>query len=74
MAKPREKKLGELPVSEKTSRGIWNSRWPMEMKMLSSWSCEMSLGTAKRVGGYFSSADTPQDAVRRTIVELRIRE
>jgi hypothetical protein len=36
MAKPRLKKLGELPGSEKASRGIWNSRWPMEMKMDSS--------------------------------------
>lgn len=35
-AKPREKKLGELPGSLKISRGIWNSRWPMQMKMLSS--------------------------------------
>jgi hypothetical protein len=36
MAKPREKKLGELPGSVNSSRGIWNSRWPIEVKMDSS--------------------------------------
>lgn len=36
MAKPRLKKLGVLPGSENKSLGIWNSRWPMDMKMLSS--------------------------------------
>ncbi len=36
MANPSEKKFGEFPGSVNKSRGIWNSLWPIDMKMDSS--------------------------------------
>lgn len=46
-ANPREKKFGELPGSAKIFLGIWNSRWPIDMKMDSSYSWDISFGTAR---------------------------